>query len=132
MDEFTSVGVPLSPADQPEAEAPPAEPAAPPVPSPPAAPLTLLQQPSARHAAGVQLLWTSLALVGGAALGGPWGAVGAVLLTGGVRNLVRARAQWQGQAQPAEAGRSATIGVVGLGLGAYSFYNAFDNRRKDT
>jgi len=131
VDDYTSaapMGAP--PADsepQQQSAAPPTtEAPRPPVAAPAA-------DPRVQEGAGAQLLWVGAAMVGGAALLGPYGAGAAIALAGAVRNGLRARELYRHPAPEArrEAGRNLTLTIVGIGLAGIGIYNALERRQKD-
>lgn len=99
-----------------------------PVPQVPA-PVALPAAPSptaARRSAGLGIIGAAVATGVGGWLGGGFGAGAGLLLFGGVRNALRARAAWIGTpADPQVATRSATLALFGLCAGGYLGYRAY-------
>lgn len=80
--------------------------------------------------AGRALVFVTLGLVGGAIVGGAWGAASGVALVGATRNLVRVKNLW-GSPRPddrSEAGKSATLGIFGLGIAGLLGYQAYKSK----
>ena len=112
---------------------------APPQPAASSAPLAPVPAPSLAPApatapssgAGRALIFATGGLIAGALVGGAWGAAAGVVGVGAVRNLARVRALWQSpvEAERAEATKSATIGIVGVGLAGTLGYQAYKAKR---
>lgn len=89
-------------------------------------------KPPAKWPTGVAVV----AVAGGAAiggfLGGGWGLAAGALMAGAARNLCRAGMNWASDdpAKRAEAAKSGTVGVVGLGIGAWLAYKAVQSKRE--
>lgn len=81
-----------------------------------------------RRRAGVGLLLVAGAAGAGAVLAGPWGAGAGLLLLGASRNVLRAHRLWSAPEGRAEASRSGTVALVGLGVGGYCAYRAYQAR----
>lgn len=84
-----------------------------------------------RRRAGLGLLLAVGAAGAGAALAGPWGAGAGLLLLGATRNVFRAQQLWALPEGRAEAGRSGTVALVGLGVGGYCAYRAYQSRKAE-
>jgi hypothetical protein len=84
-------------------------------------------QSSAMKSAGLSALFVVGSLGVGVALGGGWGAVSGVLLSGAAMNTYRAQKWWGSQAasEKHEAMVSAVFAIGGLALGGYSAYRAY-------
>lgn len=109
-------------------QAPP-PPAAPPLPAPATTPSAA---PGLRTRAGLALIGAAAATAVGAWLGGGYGAGAGLLLYGGGRNALRARAAWIGTPpDPAGGTRAATLALFGLGVGGYLGYRAFTRNTTD-
>lgn len=80
--------------------------------------------------AGKALVYVSAGLVVGALAGGAWGAGAGVALVGALRNLVRTKATWSSDSseERAEAGKSATMAIFGLGLAGMLGYQAYKQK----
>jgi hypothetical protein len=96
----------------------------------PVAPMPVAPGPSdaaLRRGAGRALVLTGIGLVGGGLVGGAFGAAAGVVLMGALRNLNRTRTTWShpDPAERSEAGKSATMGIFGLGVAAMLGYQAY-------
>ncbi len=83
--------------------------------------------------AGKALVLVAVGMVGGGLAGGIWGAAAGVAGMGALRNLVRTK-QIFASPDPtlrSEAGKSATMGVFGLGIAAMLGYQAYKVKRGD-
>jgi hypothetical protein len=83
-----------------------------------------------RRGAAKGLLWATAGLVAGGLVAGPLGAAAGVVGVGAVRNTVRAKNGW---ADPnpeirAEAGKSATMAIFGIGIAGMLGYYAWQHR----
>jgi len=86
---------------------------------------------AAVRTAGITALGAAIFFGGGLALGGPWGGVSGILLSGAGFNIYRAQ-KWWGSADPSEkheAVVSALFGAVGIAAGGYTAYKAYDARK---
>jgi hypothetical protein len=105
----------------------------PPGPLPGPAPYPLPPGPgdgSLATGAGKALIFVTTGLVVGAIAGGPWGAGAGVALVGAIRNLARTKATWSSDRAEdrAEAGKSATMAIFGLGLAGMLGYQAYKQK----
>jgi hypothetical protein len=80
-----------------------------------------------RRGAAKGLLWATAGLVAGGLVAGPLGAAAGVVGVGAIRNTLRAKSGW---ADPdpeirAEAGKSATMAIFGLGIAGMLGYYAW-------
>lgn len=110
--------------------APPTPPAAPMVP-----PVALPMAPapsggSVAMGAGKALLFATVGLVTGAIAAGAWGAACGVTAAGALRNLARTKSLWSSPNPDdrSEAGKSATMGILGLGIAGMIGYHAYTIR----
>lgn len=123
----------LAPA-QSDAVAPPAQTA--PTPDPEPQPLIMQSAPvpdaAARRGAGAGILLSGGAATVGWIAGGAWGAGAGFLLLGAARNAWRAKTLWPSAVtgDREEAGKSATMAVVGALLGGYLGYRAVMARKE--
>jgi len=83
-----------------------------------------------RRGAAKGLLWATAGLVAGGLVAGPLGAAAGIVGVGAVRNTVRAKNGW---ADPdpevrAEAGKSATMAIFGIGIAGMLSYYAWQHR----
>lgn len=88
---------------------------------------------AAIRSAGITTLLAALAIGGGLAFGGPWGAVSGYAFSGGLANGYRAQ-KWWGSPDPSEkheAVVSAIFAALGLAGGAYAAYQAYQARKDD-
>jgi hypothetical protein len=110
---------------------PAAVPAAPPLPAP--VPLPPAPDGSVASGAGKALIFVTLGLVVGAVAGGAWGAATGVVGVGAIRNLGRTKALWNSQnpGDRSEAGKSATMGIFGLGIAGMLGYQAYKMKGKE-
>lgn len=98
--------------------------------------LTWLEPPDASPAAtlrtaGITALAAAVFFGGGLALGGPWGGMSGILLSGSGFNVYRAQ-KWWGSADPSEkyeAVVSAFFATVGLAAGGYAAYKAYEAKK---
>jgi len=86
-----------------------------------------------RRGAATGLLFASAGLLAGGLVAGPLGAAAGVVAVGAVRNTLRAKDGW---AHPdpemrAEAGKSATMAIFGLGIAGMLSYYAWQHRYED-
>ena len=86
-----------------------------------------------RRGAGKGLLFASAGLLVGGLVAGPLGAAAGVVAVGAVRNTLRAKDGW---AHPdpeirAEAGKSATMAIFGIGITGMLGYYAWQHRDED-
>lgn len=86
-----------------------------------------------RRGATAALLWASAGLLAGGLVAGPLGAAAGVVGVGAIRNTVRAKGGW---ADPdprvrAEAGKSATMAIFGIGITGMLGYYAWQHRGED-
>lgn len=112
-----------------------------PVPNAPAlAPVVMPPGPtdgSMAGGAGKALALATVGMVVGAIAAGAWGAACGVTTMGALRNLARTKSLWN-SANPAdrsEAGKSATMGIFGLGIAGMIGYHAYtirDDREKES
>ena len=82
---------------------------------------------AALRTAGIVSLAAAVAFGSGLALGGAWGGVSGVLLSGSAFNIYRAQ-KWWGSPDPSEkheAVVSALFGAIGIASGGYSAYKAY-------
>lgn len=82
---------------------------------------------AAVRSAGFTALTVAVAFGTGLALGGPWGGLSGILLSGSAFNGYRAQ-KWWGSADPSEkheAVVSALFAAVGVASGGYTAYKAF-------
>lgn len=88
---------------------------------------------AASMAAGVTALVVTTGLIAGFAAGGPLGGAAGLLIAGGGANLFRAKRLWKSEEPELkrEAGTSLTFGLVGLGVGGYLSYKAYESRDDD-
>ena len=109
----------------------PAAPAPAPAPEPPSAPaLTMIDERTARRRAGVSFLMAAAGGIGGAIVGGAWGAGAGVLFMGALRNGWRAQTGWGSgdEATRNEAAKSATMAAIGVAAGGFLAYQAYKAR----
>ena len=85
---------------------------------------------SAARGAGVSVVFAGIGLGIGYSFGGLWGAGAGLLLAGAVRNGARAKKLWGDSTQEGreEAASSATMSVIGGGIGAYLAYRAYQEQ----
>ena len=86
---------------------------------------------AALRTAGITALAAAIFFGGGLAMGGPWGGVSGILLSGSGFNVYRAQ-KWWGSADASEkyeAVVSAFFGAVGLAAGGYAAYKAYDSKQ---
>lgn len=128
---FESIGQPPPPPPT----APPRQEALPhlqPEPVAQPAPPVMLAPPATSHSTGGGVLLAAAGTGTGYVLGGGWGALAGLLLTGAMRNAVRAA---NGDRSPApgggfsEATKSGTMAIFGFGLGGYFAYLASQRER---
>ena len=86
-----------------------------------------------RRGAAHGLLWATGGLIVGGLVAGPLGAAAGVISIGAVRNTLRAKNGW---ADPnpelrAEAGKSATMAIFGIGIAGMLGYYAWQQRYDD-
>ncbi len=82
---------------------------------------------AALRTAGIVSLAAAVAFGAGLALGGGWGAMSGIMLSGSGFNIYRAQ-KWWGSPEPSEkheAVVSAIFGAIGLAAGGYSAYKAY-------
>lgn len=84
-----------------------------------------------RRGAGVALLCLAGGTVVGGLLGGPAGAFAGLSFVGAARNVRRSAQLWASDVREerTEAGHSAVMAVVGLTLGGYLAYRAYQNHQ---
>jgi hypothetical protein len=85
---------------------------------------------SAARSAGFTALFATGAVGAGIAIGGPWGAGAGLLLAGSAANIYRAQ-KWWGSNNPGdkhEAVVSAVFGALGIAVGGYMAYRAYEAR----
>ncbi len=85
---------------------------------------------AALRTAGLTALAASVAFGFGLAVGGPWGGMSGVLLSGSAFNVYRSQ-KWWGSADASEkheAVVSALFGAIGIAAGGYSAYRAYQSR----
>jgi hypothetical protein len=95
-----------------------------------------LEPPDASPAAtmrtgGITALAAAVFFGGGLALGGPWGGMSGILLSGAGFNVYRAQ-KWWGSADPSEkyeAVVSAFFATVGIAAGGYAAYKAYEAKK---
>ena len=119
----------------------PSMPAAPPVAAPAAMPSPVVVAPpvsapssgSVASGAGKALLLVTAGLVAGAIAAGAWGAAAGVATAGAARNLARTKQLWNSPDpnDRSEAGKSATMGIFGLGIAGMIGYHAYKIRSKE-
>ena len=86
---------------------------------------------AALQSAGITTLVAALFFGGGLALGGPWGAMSGIMLSGSGFNIYRAQ-KWWGSADPSEkheAVVSAVFGTITIAAGAYAGYQAYQAKK---
>jgi len=88
---------------------------------------------NARRSAGITLLTVAAGAGIGALFGGAWGAGAGAFTFAAFRNGWRAKSTWGStdEAVHAEAVKSMTVSVVGLGIGGYCAYRAHKLRNED-
>jgi hypothetical protein len=82
---------------------------------------------AALRSAGITSLVAALSFGTGLALGGAWGGVSGIMLSGSLFNMYRAQ-KWWGSADPSdkhEAVVSAIFGAIGVAAGGYTAYKAY-------
>jgi hypothetical protein len=104
-----------------------------PMPAPPPVALPMPAPPSGGSVAtgaGSALALATVGLVTGAIAAGAWGAACGVTTVGALRNLWRTKALWNSQnpGDRSEAGKSATMGILGLGIAGMIGYHAYTIR----
>lgn len=107
--------------------------AMPPVaPMQPAAALAPSAGPS-RFGVGMAIVTVGLATGVGAYVGGAYGAGAGLLLSGAVRNTLRAKRLWTAPSPTdhSEAVKSGTMALFGLGIGGWLAYKAYESRRAE-
>lgn len=86
---------------------------------------------AALRSAGITALAAAVMFGGGLALGGPWGGMSGILLSGSGFNVYRAQ-KWWGSADASEkheAVVSAFFAAIGLAAGGYAAYKAYDAKK---
>lgn len=85
-----------------------------------------------RRGAGRALAVATVGLVGGALVGGAFGAASGVIAVGAVRNLMRTKETWNhpDPAVRSEAGKSATMAIFGLGIAGMLGYQAYKKKEE--
>ena len=82
-----------------------------------------------RTRSGLTIIALGVSAAAGAWLGGAWGAGAGVILTGATRNVWRARQIKSADAAVrAEAIKAGTVGLLGLGIGGWLAYKAYQTR----
>jgi hypothetical protein len=82
---------------------------------------------AAMRTAGITSLIAAVAFGSGLALGGAWGGMSGIMLSGSAFNIYRAQ-KWWGSPDPSEkheAVVSTLFGVIGLAAGGYAGYKAY-------
>lgn len=82
---------------------------------------------AAIRSAGIASLVAAIAFGGGLALGGAWGGMSGLVLSGSAFNIYRAQ-KWWGSPDPSEkheAVVSALFGTIGVAAGGYAAYKAY-------
>jgi hypothetical protein len=85
---------------------------------------------AALRTSGITALAAAVFFGGGLALGGPWGGVSGIMLSGSAFNIYRAQ-KWWGSAdasEKSEAVVSAIFGAIGIAAGGYTAYRAYQSR----
>jgi hypothetical protein len=85
---------------------------------------------AALRSAGITSLVAAVAFGSGLALGGAWGGVSGITLSGSIFNVYRAQ-KWWGSPDPSEkheAVVSALFGAIGVAAGGYMAYKAYQAR----
>jgi hypothetical protein len=85
---------------------------------------------AAIRSAGITALVAAVAFGGGLALGGAWGSISGLALSGTAFNVYRAQ-KWWGSPEPSEkheAVVSATFAAIGLAVGGYTAYKAYQTK----
>jgi len=82
---------------------------------------------AALRSAGLASLVAAVAFGGGLAVGGAWGGVSGVLLSGSAFNVYRAQKWWGSPdaSEKHEAVISALFGAIGIAAGGYTAYKAY-------
>lgn len=86
---------------------------------------------AALRTAGITSLVAAVAFGGGLALGGPWGGMSGIMLSGSAFNVYRAQ-KWWGSAdasEKSEAVVSALFGAIGVIAGGYAGYRAYQAKQ---
>jgi hypothetical protein len=86
---------------------------------------------AALRSAGITSLVAAIAFGGGLALGGAWGGVSGIMLSGSAFNIYRAQ-KWWGSADASEkheAVVSALFGAIGVAAGGYTAYKAYQAKK---
>jgi len=81
--------------------------------------------------AGLTALVAAVAFGGGLALGGAWGSVSGIMLSGSAFNVYRAQKWWGSPdaSEKHEAVVSAMFGAIGLAAGGYTAYKAYQSKQ---
>lgn len=119
---FRPIGDPNAPSPVPRAAAVPVEPGSPVLPPP--------GDGALRRGAARGLLLCAGGLLVGGLVGGPYGAGAGVVGAGAIRNILRAKNDWSNPDPEAraEAAKSATMSIFGLGIAAMLGYHAWQDR----
>jgi len=86
---------------------------------------------AAMRSAGITALVAALFFGGGLAVGGAWGGMSGIMLSGAGFNVYRAQ-KWWGSADPSEkheAVVSAMFGAITLAAGGYAGYKAYEAKK---
>jgi hypothetical protein len=85
---------------------------------------------AALRSAGLTALVAAVGFGGGLALGGAWGGISGLALSGSAFNVYRAQ-KWWGSDDPSEkheAVVSALFGAIGIAVGGYTAYRAYTGK----
>jgi len=85
---------------------------------------------AALRSAGITALVAAVAFGGGLALGGAWGSISGLAFSGTAFNIYRAQKWWGSPdaSEKHEAVVSATFAAIGLAVGGYTAYQAYQSK----